>query len=128
MVSGAKEDAEKVFCPDFCALRGSDSGAGGGGAVLLLPGKTVLPSVFCFCKKQSIGCRGYTKSIANVHRVSIFLRDPSPIHQLSFVMTPVRPTRPNPSDVASKFRDLRLFCADIPLTEPGNPSGNPSDV
>ena len=31
VVSGAKEDAEKVFCPDFCALRGSDSGAGGGG-------------------------------------------------------------------------------------------------
>ena len=31
VVSGAKEDAEKVFRPDFCALRGSDSGAGGGG-------------------------------------------------------------------------------------------------
>ena len=38
VVSGAKEDAEKVFRPDFCALRGSDSGAGRGGAlVLLLP-------------------------------------------------------------------------------------------
>ena len=32
VVSGAKEDAEKVFRPDFCALRGSDSGGGGGGA------------------------------------------------------------------------------------------------
>ena len=31
VVSGAKEDAEKVFRPDFCALRGSDSGGGGGG-------------------------------------------------------------------------------------------------
>ena len=31
VVSGAKEDAEKVFCPDFCVLRGSDSGADGGG-------------------------------------------------------------------------------------------------
>ena len=41
VVSGAKEDAEKVFRPDFCALRGSDSGAGRGGAVLLLPGKRV---------------------------------------------------------------------------------------
>ena len=32
VVSGAKEDAEKVFRPDFCALRGSDSGGGRGGA------------------------------------------------------------------------------------------------
>ena len=37
MVSGAKEDAEKVFRPDFCALRGSGSGGGGGALVLLLP-------------------------------------------------------------------------------------------
>ena len=32
MVYGAKEDAEKVFRPDFCVLRGSDSGGGRGGA------------------------------------------------------------------------------------------------
>ena len=39
VVSGAKQDAEKVFCPDFCVLRGSDSGAGGGGggAAFLCP-------------------------------------------------------------------------------------------
>ena len=37
VVSGAKDDAEKVFRPDFCALRGSGSGGGGGALVLLLP-------------------------------------------------------------------------------------------
>ena len=36
VVSGAKED-EKVFRLDFCAPRGSDSGAGRGALVLLLP-------------------------------------------------------------------------------------------
>ena len=39
MVSGAKEDAEKVFCPDFCVLRGSDSGAGGGGGGVFFAGE-----------------------------------------------------------------------------------------
>ena len=47
MVSGAKEDAEKVFCPGFCVLRGSDSGGGGGGAlVLLLPVNRVRKTMF----------------------------------------------------------------------------------
>ena len=32
MVSGAKEDAEKLFRPDLCALIGSDSGGSRGGA------------------------------------------------------------------------------------------------
>ena len=43
MVSGAKEDAEKVFRPDFCALRGS---GGGGGLVLLLPVNRVLDCMY----------------------------------------------------------------------------------
>ena len=52
MVSGAKEDAEKVFRPDFCALRGSDSGGGpGGGAlVLLLPvNRVIMPKAKRVC-------------------------------------------------------------------------------